>query len=169
MAKKHYDWEGPYLAALRRLPIRSAAAKAAGIDRTQVWRREQMDPDFKAAVEDALEEGIDAAEREVYRRAVEGYEEPVIYQGHLQYVTEPYVDEETGEQRHRPVLDDQGRPVPLTVRKHSDALLAFYLKGRRKGTFAERTEITGPNGGPQQQQLIIATGVPRGDDYSDIA
>ena len=41
-----------------------------------------------------------------------------------------------------------GKPVWLTVRKPSDALLALLLKGRRKSVFADRTELTGANGGP---------------------
>jgi hypothetical protein len=49
------------------------------------------------------------------------------------------------------VLGADGQPVPLTVRKHSDALLALILKGRRKKVYAERTELTGADGGPVAQ------------------
>jgi hypothetical protein len=48
------------------------------------------------------------------------------------------------------VLDEHGQPVPLTVRKHSDTLLALFLKGRRKKVYADRTEVTGADGGPVQ-------------------
>ncbi len=57
----------------------------------------------------------------------------------------------TAEEVYRPVLDARGQPVPLTVRKHSDALLALYLKGRRKKVYADRTELTGADGGPVAQ------------------
>jgi hypothetical protein len=49
------------------------------------------------------------------------------------------------------VLGGDGLPVPLTVRKHSDSLLALILKGRRKKVYAERTELTGADGGPVAQ------------------
>ena len=45
-------------------------------------------------------------------------------------------------------LDDNGQPIPLTVRKHSDAILALVLKGRRKKVYADRTELTGVEGAP---------------------
>jgi hypothetical protein len=60
------------------------------------------------------------------------------------------VDEE-GVEHYRLLLDDNGQPIPLTVRKHSDAILALVLKGRRKKVYADRTELTGPEGGPVQQ------------------
>lgn len=147
MANKPFDWCPVFLAALRRVPVLSQAAEAAGIDRTTAWRRMQDDPEFKAQVDEAMEEGIDCAEQEAFRRAVAGFEEPVIYKGALQYVYERYIDEETGEEKFRPRLDANGQPIPLTVRKHSDALLVTILKGRRKKVYAERTEVTGADGG----------------------
>ena len=67
--------------------------------------------------------------------------------------------------RPRRKLDENGQPVILTVRKPSDAMMALMLKGRRKSVFADRTELTGANGGPVQQATVtIATGVPDVDD-----
>lgn len=70
-----------------------------------------------------MEEGIDKAEQEAFRRAVEGTEKGVWHQGVL-----------VGSER-----------------VYSDALMALILKGRRKKVFAERTEVTGADGGPVAQ------------------
>lgn len=163
MASHPFDWKPVVLAALRDVPVLAHAAEAAGIDRITVWRARESDEEFAKAYDDAMEQGIDRAEQEAFRRAVQGYEEPVIDKGRLAYAYERYVDEE-GKEGYRPLLDANGQPIPLTVRKHSDQLLGLILKGRRKKVYADRTELTGADGGPMQQaQVIIATGVPVDD------
>ena len=57
----------------------------------------------------------------------------------------PVLDDK-GRTRMKPVLDEDGDFVVLTVAKKSDSLLQFALGGYRKGTFASRTELTGANG-----------------------
>ena len=148
--QKPYDWKALFLAALAEVPVIAHACKAAGVARTTAWRAQEADEDFRAAWDDAMEEGIDKAEQEAFRRAVAGFEEPVVHQGRLQYVYERY-EAPDGSEAYRPVFDANGQPIPLTVRKHSDALLALLLKGRRKKVYAERTELTGADGGPVQQ------------------
>ena len=150
MAHHHFDWKPTFLAALRELPVIAHACKAVGIERSTAYRAREADPEFAQAWDEALEEGIDRAEQEAFRRAVVGYEEPVVHQGRLSYLYERYVDDD-GKEQYRPALDANGQPVPLTVRKHSDALLALILKGRRKKIYAERTELTGADGGPVAQ------------------
>lgn len=145
MAKHPFPWHDAFIAALREVPVLTHAARVCGIDRSTAWRRMQADPDFKAAVEEAMEEGVDRAEQEAFRRGVVGFEEPVVHQGRVSYLYERYIDEE-GKEGYRPVLGADGQPVPLTVRKHSDMLLALVLKGRRKKVYAERTELTGADG-----------------------
>ncbi len=137
-----YDWTPAFLEALRNLPMISSACAAAGINRTTAWRRRQADEDFAAAWDDAMEEGVDRVEQEAFRRAVEGWEQGVWHQG-----------EQVG-----------------TERRYSDALLALILKGRRKSVYADRTELTGPGGGPvsAQAQVLIVTGVPDPNDHSDL-
>lgn len=167
--QKPYDWKAVFLAALAELPVVVHACKAAGVNRSTAWRAREADPEFARAWDDAMEEGIDRAEQEAFRRAVAGYEEPVVYQGRLSYLYERYVDDE-GKEQFRPLLDVNGQPVPLTVRKHSDALLALILKGRRKAVYAERKELTGADGAAlPASQVVIATGVPSNDDFSDLA
>lgn len=139
-------WRERFLAALSEVPVIQHACEAAGIERTTVWRLRKADADFEAQVQDAMEAGLDRAEHEAFRRAVSGYEEPVIDKGRLAYRYERYVEE--GAEKFRPLLDAQGQPVPLTVRKHSDMLMTLILRGRRKQLYAERIEQTGAGGGP---------------------
>jgi hypothetical protein len=150
MSSKPFDWKPAYLAALRQVPVIKHACEAAGIDRTTAWRAREADEEFAKAEQEAMEEGIDRAEAEAFRRGVVGFEEPVIDKGRLAYRYERYVDDD-GVEHYRLQLDDNGQPIPLTVRKHSDAMLGLLLKGRRKKVYADRTELTGPEGGPVQQ------------------
>lgn len=149
MAQHPFPWRDSYLAALRELPVIKHACEAVGIDRTTAWRAREADDDFAKDEQEAMEEGVDRAEQEAFRRGVVGFDEPVIDKGRLAYRYERYVDG-AGSEHYRPLLDDNGQPVPLTVRKHSDAMLALVLKGRRKKVYAERTEITGADGAPMQ-------------------
>ena len=150
MANHHFPWKDAFLAALRAYPVVSHACDAVGIERSTAYRARDTDEAFSRDWEDAMETGIDRAEKEAFRRGVVGYEEPVIDKGRLAYCYERFVDGD-GKEGFRPLLDEKGQPVPLTVRKHSDALLALVLKGRRKKVYADRTELTGADGGPVQQ------------------
>ena len=168
MAEKHFDWKPAFLAALRELPVIAHACKAVDIERSTAYRAREADEGFAKAWDEAQEDGIDRAEQEAFRRGVVGFEEPVIDKGRLAYRYERYLDDD-GAEHYRLQLDDQGQPVPLTVRKHSDALLGLVLKGRRKSVYAERKELTGADGAAlPAAQVIIATGVPS-DDYGDLA
>ena len=188
MGDLRHLWTDAFLAALRECGVMSRAAAAVGIDRVTAWRRQHSDPEFAQACKEAISIATDALEAEARRRALVGVEEPVIYQGQPTYVYEtdacgyPIVDTVQEEQpgfddkgapivrlvdvkRPRRKLDENGQPVILTVRKPSDAMMALMLKGRRKSVFADRTELTGANGGPVQQATVtIATGVPDVDD-----
>ncbi len=156
MAYTNFDWRPAFLAALREVPVLRHGCDVTGVDRSTVLKNRKADPAFDEAVEQALEEGVDKAEQEAFRRAVVGYEEPVIHQGNVTPLMapvfgadgEPVIDDLTKSQKWAPVLDQTGRPVPLTVRKHSDTLLSLVLKGRRKKVYADRTELTGADGGP---------------------
>lgn len=160
------EWIAPYLHAIAEGSTHSEACRAAGCTLGAPYARAKTDPDFAAALAEAKEASADLLEREARRRAIEGVEEPVVYQGQLTPVWE--VDD-NGErvmvQRPSGQYDDDGEPIMewgprqarnpdgslkwLTVRKPSDALLALLLKGRRPEVFGtERTQLSGPNGGP---------------------
>jgi len=98
----------------------SQACAAAGISRTAAYAWRTKDEDFATAWDDTVEASTEALEQEIYRRAHQGVDKPVFYQG-----------AECG-----------------TVREYSDTLAMFILKGRRPEKYRERTEITGKDGGP---------------------
>lgn len=147
MAPKPIDWKPVFLAALRNMPVIRHACEAADVDRTTAWRAREKDEAFAAAWDEAMEAGIDRAEQAAYTRAVDGWCEPVIDKGRLAWAYKREVDAD-GKETYSPVLDANGQPVPLTVRKHSDGLLQFVLKGRRRAVYGDKQEITGANGGP---------------------
>jgi hypothetical protein len=188
------EWVAPFLASLRHQGVIAQAARDAGIGYSTAYALRERDADFAAAWTDALEESYDSLEAELLRRAVLGTAEPVVYQGQLTYelerdaagnvVVEQYDTGTTDTDgdpvlamRPKMMLDDKGRPVPLVVRKKSDALLMFALKGRRKKVYAERTELTGADGGPVELDdtaraarvaQLIALGQQRAE-HGDIA
>lgn len=158
MSHKHYDWKPAFLEALRSMPIIRHGCDAVGINRTTARRARETDEAFAKAWDDAMADGIDKAETAAYKRAVEGFEEPVIDKGRLAYRYERYIvtheHAETGEpveeEKWRMVLDANGQPIPLTVRKHSDALLSKILSAKKPEYRTERTELTGADGAPVQ-------------------
>jgi len=89
--------------------------------------------EFHEAWDAALEIGNDYLEQEAQRRAVAGYEEPVVHKGIQAFVR----DATTGELE----LDAAGRPIPLTIRRYSDRLLEILLKARRPEKFRENMKI----------------------------
>ncbi len=85
------------------------AAKVAGIERrTHYWWLKD-DPDYAAAYQETQEQAADMIEAELVRRAVEGVEKPVHY---------------------------QGKRVDV-VREYSDILLIFLLKGLRPAKYRD--------------------------------
>jgi hypothetical protein len=91
----------------------SRACAAIHLTRTRVYEWRAADPLFAIAWDEAVEFGTDDLEEEARRRALEGVDEPVFYQG-----------EECG-----------------VIRKYSDTLLIFLLKGRRPDRYRERVTI----------------------------
>lgn len=91
----------------------TAACERAGVGRTTVYEWRAVDADFAerwAAIDEAW---VDRAERELYRRAVEGNLDPVY----------------------------QGGELVGHVRRYSDALLALYLKAKRREVYGERVAV----------------------------
>ena len=87
----------------------SAACRKAGIRRRTAYNWRNTDPRFAREWDDALEDGIDAMEAELHRRAFEGVEKPVWHKG-----------EQVG-----------------TVRHYSDGLAMFLLKAHRPARYRD--------------------------------
>lgn len=158
-------WILPFLDALRTTGVVARACRAAGIASVTAYRLRDSDADFANDWDNALEDATDALEAEARRRALEGIEEPVIYQGQPTPIWERDEDGEivmvefdagkdkdgnpiTGRRPRQLVID--GKPQFLTVNKRSDPLLMFLLKGLRKKYGTETTELTGKDGAPVQ-------------------
>lgn len=120
-----------FLLAFMEIGTLRHGCEAADVHPTTVrtWKRE--DPAFAREFEAAYEFSIDLLEKEAIRRAFDGWEE-TVYQG--------------------------GKAVG-TVRKFSDVLLIFLMKGARPGKYRDnsRVELTGADGGPIQSQTVSET------------
>jgi hypothetical protein len=99
-----------FLAALAEGATVTATAKKAGVDRSTAKRARQRNPKFAERWEDAWEQGTDVLEAEAIRRARDGAERPVWYQGAQVGV----------------------------AREYSGRLLELLLKGRRPHVDRER-------------------------------
>ena len=112
-----------YLIALRARGNVGKAAQIAGMARSSIsnWRK---DPDFGeefcAREKEAMEDWKDSLLEEAVTRARDGWHEPVIHKGEQMYVRNPL----TGDL----VLSDDLEPIPLTMIRKSDALLAKMLE-----------------------------------------
>jgi hypothetical protein len=112
-----YDPDGlpiaTFLAELAKSGRVAYAAKAAGLDRSSVYKAAKANPEFAQRWEDAEKAYVDVLVREAHRRAVEGVEEAVWYQGN-----------ECGK-----------------VRKYSDSLLTTMLKAAAPAEFRENATV----------------------------
>lgn len=106
--------------------------RAAGVSYNTVhqhWRK--TDPWFERMLLEATLESKDVLEAEAHRRAVEGVDEPVIYQGMVTTVFDPVT----------------GQDKVLTVKKYSDTLLAMLLKASDPEKYREQQKVDVQHGG----------------------
>jgi hypothetical protein len=136
------QWRGRFLTALAACGNVSHAARAARVGRDTAYQHRRQDAEFAAAWADAIEEANDNLEAEARRRAVDGVDEPVVYQGEL-------MGSWVGPDGKPATKETEGaRFIPLTVKKFSDVLLIFLLKGNRPDKFRERIGIGGDQDAP---------------------
>jgi hypothetical protein len=102
-----------FLAALCETGNITRAAEAAGVARRQHYNWLDNDSTYLKRFEECIDQAADNLEAEARRRAVEGVAEPVFY---------------------------KGKPIGA-VRKYSDTLLIFLLKGARPDKYRERHQI----------------------------
>lgn len=166
------NWIIPFLEQLRIDGNVSRAARVAGISSTTAYALRKEDGGFAMLWQDAHEDAGDNLIAEARRRAVDGINEPVVYQGQLTPIWERdangdmvYIEHEVDAppglkdaagkpvktvKQQRPVQAraENGELLWLTLNKKSDALLTLLLKGYKKTLFADRTELTGADGAP---------------------
>jgi hypothetical protein len=115
----------------------SRACEAVDIARPTAYEWRDEDEAFARAWDRAKEIGLDTLEDEAVRRAYEGIDEPIVHLG---------------------VITD-------TMKKYSDTLMIFLLKGGKPEKYRERVDQR--NSG--SMTINVATGVPDADDGTDLA
>ena len=115
-----------FLEALKRTGLVTEACEIVGIARRTPYDWSKKSEEFAETMEAARADGekllLDEVRKEVRRRGLEGWDDPIVYQGQISKAMDP----KTGEM------------VPLTVRKWSDNLLMFwgkYLDARFRDNF----------------------------------
>lgn len=121
-AKRTDAREEKFLTVLRETCNVTEAARAAGIGRRTAYEWRDGDEAFRDKWDEAEQEAADRLEREAWRRAVEGVEKPVTFQG----------------------------AITDTYREYSDRMLEMLLKAHRPEKFKDRQahEHTGKDGEP---------------------
>lgn len=133
------DWGPTFLAALAESGNISGSAKVAGVAKVTIYQRRDREPEFHAAMVEAIDVSIDTLEGEARRRAFAGVEETVFGSGGPGVGT-----------------------VPVGIhRKYSDVLLMFLLKAHRPGKFRDNVkhEHTGADGLPIRVQSEVRVDV----------
>lgn len=102
-------WKRKFIEAMSRTANIRVACEYAGVGRSIANRHKKIDPVFSEAWELAIEDAVDSMEAEAMRRGARGYEEPVFHKG----------------------------AIVGHVRKASDQLLMFMLKGYRPERFRD--------------------------------
>jgi hypothetical protein len=112
-----------YLRAFAKRGIVLDGLQAASVSRSAVkhWRTDDWFSDLEDA---AMEEAGDRIEAEVHRRAIDGVDEPIVFQGMPTMLT----DKDSGEQRI------------FTVKKYSDKLAETLLKGHKGEKYRDKVD-----------------------------
>lgn len=117
--KRRPKWVKGFLAHLALTGNVGKSCEAVGIDRGVPNRYRAQDSEFSADWEEALDAAADRLEAEALRRAHDGVDEPVF--GSLG--------------------GSSGTGQVGVIRKYSDTLLIFLLKGARPEKFRERQDV----------------------------
>lgn len=91
-----------------------------GVRSIRLWR--ESDKQFDSDYSDAESHATDSLEKEAVRRAKSGVLEPVISAGKV-------------------VMDPDDPTKPLMIRKYSDSLMMFLLKGKRREVYGDKREV----------------------------
>lgn len=120
--------QNAFLSAYAKHGTITHSAREAGIAPAYHYKWLDIDPEYPALFKAAHQEAVDHLEREARRRAIEGVEEPTGWY--------------------------KGEPGGF-VKKYSDTLLIFLLKGALPDKYKDRHEHTGKNGGPIEVQSTV--------------
>jgi len=102
-----------FLSELADCPNVTAIGDKLRVSRTTLYREREADPEFAEQWDKARAIGLEAAEDEAWRRAIEGVDEPVFYQG----------------------------STCGAIKRYSDTLLIFMLKGGKPEKYRDRMDL----------------------------
>ncbi len=120
--------QNAFLKAYARHGTVTHASRDAGVHVSYHYNWLEIDPEYPEKFKFAHQEAVEALEKEARRRALEGVEEPTGWY--------------------------KGEPGGF-VKKYSDTLLIFLLKGALPEKYKDRFEHTGKNGGPIEVQSTV--------------
>jgi hypothetical protein len=117
-----------FIKTLRETCNIAESARAAGIGRRTAYEWKEKDEEFRVQWDEAEQEAVDSLEREAWRRGVEGYDKPVVFQG----------------------------IITNTYKEYSDRMLELLLKAHRPEKFKDRvaTEHSSPDGSMSPKPAI---------------
>jgi hypothetical protein len=131
-----------FIAHLRDIPNVVRAARLVGRTPNGFRTYRKLDPEFDKAWEEAISDGIEALEAELHRRAFEGIDKPVTFQG---VITDSY-------------------------KEYSDTLAMFLLKAHRPDKYRERSDVNHTVDAGLVERLAQGRArMKRPDDGSDLA
>lgn len=146
-----------FLNILASVGVLTEAARQAGFSVTSakyyMAKSENNDPGFVLTwgdvegpfhelVKIAIEMAVERVEANVFRRA-NGYLEPQVHQGRVQYE----IDYDAIALGAEPgsweaiLKDDKGKPIPVTVERQSEDLQQFILKSRRPDIYGNKSQV----------------------------
>lgn len=137
-----------FLAAIRITPQVGKAAAAAGIRRESHSRRMKSCPHYRAAFEEAHQDGIQACKDEAVRRAHQGVQRLVLYHGAPVYVPQD-------------PNDPNSKLVALVEHEYSDTLLMRILEAYMPDQFSNRvkqeTRLVDEQGKDRELRIVFVT------------
>jgi hypothetical protein len=107
------NWQPAFLAALRETGQVTRSCELSDISRNTVYTHRREEPEFAIEWDKALEDAAGTLEDEAWRRARDGVNKPIVYQG----------------------------MVMGTQKEYSDTLLMFMLKGIKPDKYADKVVI----------------------------
>jgi hypothetical protein len=169
------------LNSLREVPIFSHAAIKAGIHPKTLknWLKDSAAGDvgydlewegiewrFHKHCESAIEEAHDKLKEILFQRAFVGYDKVLTYRGRVMYKIDPRLVGLGYQGPDAYLKDENGNPVPETVRKLDSKAMRFILEWYRPERWGKDPQIDAPR---QSAVLIIGGDVTKKREYDTTA
>ncbi len=124
------------------------ACKAVEISRTTAWRWREEFEQFRDAWDKAMKIGLTGLEDEMHRRAFEGVDEPLVFQGQFTPVFEEVRDEDgqlvlddEGQPKMQRARNPDGSPKVASVKRFSDTLAIFLAKAHAPEKYRDNSKV----------------------------